>query len=464
MLIHSSPSGSANEDHVRSVGADGYVKFVAEDLANTIRSVLPADLLLNVRAVVPGQQPRCEARQTHFAMNLPLSLFLGWQHYLLGGVLIGTGVALLFVLVGLVGGMSTVFSPPGLFVVPRPSSNRRGSPGSRNWRLGTPLGLVLGAGWWVLGPGLRNRPACRSGNCWWAGFLVGYGALAGQCCTSGHGICGLGSMQWPSLLAVLTFMGGLSHGEPGGTVVAMTGERMSLPRFLAVLLAVTVWLWPGALSPWCGLRWCWVLRFEDFGLMLVMGGAVVVTLLAYTLAPRLLSRPCWAEVSGTHPSTWNRDTALGAALFGVGWGLCGVCPGPAIAGLGTGNWTLLWALWHRAGRLCWDWDCGRLRVTNDRKWQRPLTFRRRCRAKRLWYGPLSCCTAAAAHPLPPMRHCGVPGLSANLPGQPGPSTHRPGPAPGLRCAGPSAPGLPGRVPSARTGWQRAAPPAAGTAP
>ena len=35
---------------------------------------------------------------------------------------------------------------------------------------------------------------------------------------------------------------------------------------------------------------------------------------------------------------------VGAALFGVGWGLCGVCPGPAIAGLGAGNWDLLWAL------------------------------------------------------------------------------------------------------------------------
>jgi uncharacterized membrane protein YedE/YeeE len=28
----------------------------------------------------------------------------------------------------------------------------------------------------------------------------------------------------------------------------------------------------------------------------------------------------------------------GAAIFGTGWGLCGVCPGPAIAGLGVGNW------------------------------------------------------------------------------------------------------------------------------
>jgi two-component system chemotaxis response regulator CheV len=43
VVIHSSLSGSANEDHVRSVGANGYVaKFEAEDLANTLRKVLPA--------------------------------------------------------------------------------------------------------------------------------------------------------------------------------------------------------------------------------------------------------------------------------------------------------------------------------------------------------------------------------------------------------------------------------------
>ncbi|MCX7246919.1 MAG: YeeE/YedE thiosulfate transporter family protein [Burkholderiales bacterium] len=86
------------------------------------------------------------------------------------------------------------------------------------------------------------------------------------------------------------------------------------------------------------------LRLQDFGLMLVMGGAVLVVLLAYKLAPRLLQRPLLDDHFHEHPSVWNRDTAVGAALFGVGWGICGVCPGPAIAGLGTGNWSLLWAL------------------------------------------------------------------------------------------------------------------------
>jgi uncharacterized protein len=86
------------------------------------------------------------------------------------------------------------------------------------------------------------------------------------------------------------------------------------------------------------------LQFKDYGLMLVMCGAVLVVVLAYKLAPRLLRKPLWGDHFHTHPSIWNRDTALGAALFGVGWGLCGVCPGPAIAGLGAGNWELLWAL------------------------------------------------------------------------------------------------------------------------
>ncbi len=137
------------------------------------------------------------------------SLFpLGWQHYLLGGLLIGTGVALLFVLTGLVGGMSTVFSSTWSLVLKRPFFQQERFTGSRAWRLLYALGLILGAFIWWLGFG--GGIALRTGVPTWAlllgGFLVGYGARLGNGCTSGHGICGLGSMQWPSLLAVLTFM------------------------------------------------------------------------------------------------------------------------------------------------------------------------------------------------------------------------------------------------------------------
>jgi hypothetical protein len=86
------------------------------------------------------------------------------------------------------------------------------------------------------------------------------------------------------------------------------------------------------------------LRGQDLGLLLVMGGAVAVALLAYRGLPRLLRRPLLDTHFHPHPSIWNRDTLIGSALFGVGWGLAGVCPGPAIAGLGAGNLDLLWSV------------------------------------------------------------------------------------------------------------------------
>jgi len=86
------------------------------------------------------------------------------------------------------------------------------------------------------------------------------------------------------------------------------------------------------------------LRFTDFGLLLVLGGALFVALLAYQMAPRLLKRSLLNEGFARRPSATLKNTLIGSALFGVGWGICGVCPGPAIAGLGAGNWPLAIAL------------------------------------------------------------------------------------------------------------------------
>jgi uncharacterized membrane protein YedE/YeeE len=142
-------------------------------------------------------------------MNI-LSVFpLGWHHYLLGGLSIGAGVALLFVITGLVGGMSTVFTSTWSWAIQRPFFQQPRFTSSRVWRLVYAAGLIAGAAvWWLL---LADRaPQTTSVPVWQlvvGGFLVGYGARLGNGCTSGHGICGLGSLQWPSLLAVLTFMG-----------------------------------------------------------------------------------------------------------------------------------------------------------------------------------------------------------------------------------------------------------------
>jgi len=86
------------------------------------------------------------------------------------------------------------------------------------------------------------------------------------------------------------------------------------------------------------------LRLHDFGLMLVLGGAAGATFIAYRFAPLVLHKPMFEAHFGKHASDLNRDTIVGAVIFGAGWGLCGVCPGPAVAGLGAGNWPLLLAL------------------------------------------------------------------------------------------------------------------------
>lgn len=133
---------------------------------------------------------------------------LGWTHYLVGGLLIGTGTALLFLLTGRIGGMSTVFSSTWSFIVQRPFFQQSRFVESRVWRLVYALGLILGALlWWVFFAGRATQ--ATSLPAWQlliGGFFVGYGARLGNGCTSGHGICGLGSLQLPSLMAVLTFM------------------------------------------------------------------------------------------------------------------------------------------------------------------------------------------------------------------------------------------------------------------
>jgi uncharacterized protein len=142
-------------------------------------------------------------------MTSTLHLFpLGWQHYLLGGMFIGAGVALLFVMTGRIGGMSTVFSSSWSFVVQRPFFQQARLVDTRGWRLVYAAGLILGALVWWLGfaGGAAQTTAVPAWQLMVGGVFVGYGARLANGCTSGHGICGLGSLKWPSLLAVLTFM------------------------------------------------------------------------------------------------------------------------------------------------------------------------------------------------------------------------------------------------------------------
>jgi uncharacterized membrane protein YedE/YeeE len=75
----------------------------------------------------------------------------------------------------------------------------------------------------------------------------------------------------------------------------------------------------------------------DPSLALVMGGAIAVGLGAFAMAKRrqrtLLGGPLMLPTA----TAIDRGLLIGSALFGVGWGLAGFCPGPALVSLGLGD-------------------------------------------------------------------------------------------------------------------------------
>lgn len=75
----------------------------------------------------------------------------------------------------------------------------------------------------------------------------------------------------------------------------------------------------------------------DPSLALVMAGALAVALPGYRWAGRRSATACGDPLPAPPPARIDARLLGGSALFGIGWGLAGYCPGPALANLAHGT-------------------------------------------------------------------------------------------------------------------------------
>ena len=93
--------------------------------------------------------------------------------------------------------------------------------------------------------------------------------------------------------------------------------------------------------------WLDVFGAWDPTLAFVMGGAMIPMALAWLVRARRTTALTGAALPPPPSTQIDRQLVIGSVLFGVGWGLAGLCPGPSIAALtygGPGLWVFLAAM------------------------------------------------------------------------------------------------------------------------
>ena len=94
----------------------------------------------------------------------------------------------------------------------------------------------------------------------------------------------------------------------------------------------------------------------DPSLILVMAGAIAIGTFGFAVAGRRTTTVLATPMLLPTVCTIDRRLVLGGAVFGVGWGLAGFCPGPAIVALGTGHLkAIVFVAAMVVGMLAFEW-------------------------------------------------------------------------------------------------------------
>lgn len=202
-----------------------------------------------------------------------------------------------------------------------------------------------------------------------AGFLVGIGTNLGNGCTSGHGVCGIPRFSIRSIVAVVVFMAtgiimaNLKHYflplgsehlpsdfDPkyyvlgafltsfGILVVNAVANNKGVEGITDIFVSFVVGLLFAVGLMIAGMsRKSKIMNFLTFtndwdvSLMFVMVGAILGNVFTFNYILRIKKKPILAEsFSLSKITSIDKQLVTGAALFGIGWGLGGLCPGPAM--------------------------------------------------------------------------------------------------------------------------------------
>lgn len=306
----------------------------------------------------------------------------------LGGMMIGASAAMAYLIDGKITGISGIMGP---FL--RGVATCEPLKGGQLWKFFFLVGLVgggmicLGLNWDFSFP---PAPPMSFMRYLLAGISVGIGTRVGKGCTSGHGICGLPRFSLRSWISVPTFMG------MAAATIAITRHALKIdgtgysPRvaelqwppqwqfplgaFLSALLliALSVLLpdrFKKFVSPLSsGLIFAMglgasgmtnpmkVMNFLDFGgywdpsLAFVMGCGICISGPAFIMAEQLgkVTTPLCEGCKFENPPKKGNylPLVLGASCFGLGWGLIGLCPGPALVAIVPKIVTGIWTPWQ----------------------------------------------------------------------------------------------------------------------